>query len=70
MTKEKQLSLFEKLNDPIYRKELSESSNKKLTSKEFWKKDEKRYLELVEKLNEEHKSIQMSYEKFNKPFTI
>lgn len=70
MTKEKQLSLFEKLNDPIYRKELSESLDKKLTSKEFWKKDEKRYLELVEKLNEEHKLIQMSYEKFNKPFTI
>jgi hypothetical protein len=70
MKKDKQLNLFEKLSDEIYKKKLSESSDKKLSSKEFWKEDEKRYLELVRKLNEEHKSIEMSYEKFNKPFTI
>lgn len=70
MKKDKKLSLFEMLSDPVYTKKLLKSSDKKLLTKEFWEEDEKRYLELERKITEEHKSIQMSYEKFNKPFTI
>lgn len=70
MKKIEQLSLFEKLNDPTYTDKLIKSLNMKLSSKKFWKEDGKRYLDLQEKLTKEHKSIEMSYEKFNKPFTI
>lgn len=70
MTKIKQLSLFEKLNDPTYTAKLIKEIDIKLSSKSFWKEDEKRYLDLQEKLTKEHKSIEMSYEKFHKQFTI
>jgi hypothetical protein len=46
MIKDNQLSLFEKLNDPMYTKKLSQSLDEKLSSKKFWEEDEKIYLEL------------------------
>lgn len=70
MTKVEQTTLFELLSDTVYREELIKSIEAKLSSKEFWEEDEKRYLELREKLYREHRSIEMSYEKLHKPFTI
>ena len=64
------MNLFGILNDESKMKEISESMDKTLADPSFWKAQEKAWAEIDKQMEQERKSTQMSYERFNRPFTM
>lgn len=64
------MNLLTILNNQDNSVEISNHINERLQSKDFWKKDEENYKEIITEIEAQHKSIQMGYEKYNKVFNI
>jgi len=62
------MTLLDILNDETKSAEISSSINAKLADKNFWKVDEKRYIDVLEEIKKDYNRIKMSYEKFIKRF--
>jgi hypothetical protein len=62
------MKLIDILNDPTLSKQISKNIDKKLSSKEFWKKDEEIYLKTIQDIKQAHLNIQMTPEKYHKLF--
>lgn len=62
--------LFDILNNHDYSEKLIKDIDEKIQSKDFWKEDEKRYLDVRDNIIKNHKSIEMSFDRFNRSFTI
>ncbi len=60
------ITLFDYLNNEKNVKKISKEIDKKLNSVNFWKNDEIKYNEIINKINNEHLLIKMDYKTFDR----